>query len=303
MPENNNDLDVLGVLKKNPTAPNGREWSCIAWGNGRRRKIVDKGTDRDDKRFFVKQLSNKKIGIPEGFIEIRGNGMAEIKSASGRFFVVDPSIVDDENNAPTAQKWGPNVEVTLYLKVARHADLNNTKNHFISVSGVSNHFTNVNPIEKRANGRAYGVSAHFLRSNVEFKKEVIHGVYSTQDLDDDWDFPKNKWVGIKFVQQKCHDGQHMSLKHYRDLTDCEGGGDWKQIGSTHIDDGHWNTFKDDKVQLLDDVIADGRALDHPLTDRHQIWNVEAFAGMYIRIDKVKEGFLKNLSVREINPLS
>jgi hypothetical protein len=46
----------------------------------------------------------------------------------------------------------------------------------------------------------------------------------------------------------------------------------------------------------------GRALDHPLTDRHQIWNVEAFAGMYIRINKVEEGYLKKLSVREIDPL-
>ena len=122
MPENNSDLDILGVLKKNPTAPNGKEWSCIAWKRNRR-KITDKGKDDDDNQFFVKQLSMKKIGIPEGFIEIRGNGMAEIKSASGRFFVVDPSIVDDEDNAPTAQKWRPNVEVTVYFKVVKHADL------------------------------------------------------------------------------------------------------------------------------------------------------------------------------------
>lgn len=88
--------------------------------------------------------------------------MAEIKSASGRFFVVDPSIVDDEDNAAsTAQKWKPNVEVTLCFKLVRDAGLNDRKNHFISVSGVSNHFTNVDPIEKRANGRAYGVSSHF----------------------------------------------------------------------------------------------------------------------------------------------
>jgi hypothetical protein len=302
VPENNNDFDILGVLKKNPTATNGKEWSCVAWGNGRERKIVDKGKDGDDKQFFVKQLSDEEIGISKGFIVIRGNGMAEIKSASGRFFVVDPSIVDGEDNASTAQKWRPNVEVTVYFKLVKDADLEHKKNHFISVSGVSNHFTNVNPIKKRANGRAYGVSAHFLRSKVEFKKEVVHGVYSTQDLDDDWDFPRNKWVGIKFVQQTCHNGQHMSFKHYRDLTDCQDGGDWKQIGDTHIDDGHWDTFEDDEEKLLDKVIVDGGALDHPLTDRHQIWNVEAFAGMYIRINKVKEGFLKKLSVREIDSL-
>jgi hypothetical protein len=302
VPENNNDLDILGVLKKNPTAPKGKEWSCIAWRNGRRRKIIDRGKDHDDNQFFVKQLSNDEIGIPEGFIEIRGNGTVKIKSASGRFFVVDPSIVDDENDVTAAQKWRPNVEVTIYFKLVKHADLANTKNHFISVSGVSNHFTNVNPIEKRANGRAYGVSTHLLRSNVEFKKEVIHGVYCTQDLDDDWDFPKNKWVGIKFVQQTCHDGQHMSFKHYRDLTNCKDGGDWKQIGNTHIDDGHWDTYEEDEEKLLDSVIADGRALDHPLTERHQIWNVEAFAGMYVRINKVMEGYMKKLSVREIDPL-
>ena len=106
MPENNNDLDILGVLKKNPTTTDGKEWSCIAWRNGQRRKIIDKGIDDDDKQFFVKQLSNEEIGIPEGFIEIRGNGMAEIKSASGRFFVVDPSMVDDEDNARNSSKMG-----------------------------------------------------------------------------------------------------------------------------------------------------------------------------------------------------
>jgi hypothetical protein len=108
---------------------------------------MDKGIDDDDKQFFVKQLSEEEIEIPEGFIEIRGNGIAEIRSASGRFFVLDPSMVDDEDNAASAQKWGPNVEVTLYFKLVKHADLNNTRNHFISASGVSNHFTNVNPTE------------------------------------------------------------------------------------------------------------------------------------------------------------
>jgi hypothetical protein len=301
MPRNKRDLDNVGVAKINLTAPNGREWSSILWKNKHKRKITDKGMDPDDNQFFVKQLSSEEIGIPQGFIEIRGNGMAEIKSASGRFFVVDPSIVDNEDTS-SAQKWKPNVEVTLYLKAVRHADLDNTRNHFISVSGVSNHFTNVNPIEKRANGRAYGVSCHFLRSNVELKKEVIHGVYSTQDLDDDWEFPRNKWIGIKFVQQTCHDNEHMSFKHYRDLTNCKDGGDWDQVGDTYIDDGHWNTYDEEEKQLLDRVIEDGRALDHPLTDRHQVWNVNAFAGMYIRIDKVMEGYLKNLSVREIDPL-
>jgi hypothetical protein len=304
MPQNNdNDLDNVGVLKINPTASNGREWSCSKWKNKHKRKITDKGKDPDDNQFFVKQLSNGEIGIPRRFIEIRGNGMAEIKSASGRFFIVDPSIVDNEDSATTGvQKWKPNVEVTLYLKVVRHADMDNTRNHFISVSGVSNHFTNVNPIKKRANGRAYGVSCHFLRSNVEFKKETIHGVYTSQDLDDDWRFPRNKWVGIKFVQQMCHKGQHMSLKHYRDLTNCKDGGDWDKIGNTYIDEGNWNTYDEDEKQLLDSVIEDRGALDHPLTDRHQIWNVDAFGGMYIRIDKVMEGYLKRLSVREIDQL-
>jgi hypothetical protein len=72
------------------------------------------------------------------------------------------------------------------LQVIRLADLDDTRNHFISVSGVSNHFTNVNHIEKRTNGRGYNVSCHFLRSNVELKKEV--GVYYyTQDSEDDWE--------------------------------------------------------------------------------------------------------------------
>jgi hypothetical protein len=108
--------------------------------------------------------------------------MTEVILASGGFFVVDPSIVDNEDNATlSAQIWKPNVEGTLYLQVIRHADLHDTRNHFISVSGVSNHFTNVNHIEKRTNGLAYDVSCHFLRSNVEPKKEV--GVRSTQDLE------------------------------------------------------------------------------------------------------------------------
>lgn len=279
-----------------------------SWDNNHEREIVDEGFDPEDKRFFVKQMSdkweedkekNEPAGEFKGHLKILGNGEAEFSMAQGRIYVFKNEQTMNFNNLNEKKDlnfnnlnkeqdlWSPNLEVSCNMKIE---DLNfpRKERRFINFGGCTNHFASVN---KNSNGRNYSMNIELEDSEIGFKKETIHGVYDTPDeTEKEIEFPLHKYVNLIFRQGVLDNNIEL-----------EGWIDGKHIGK-YVDSGKMTNLgkaKPDQKKKLGAVLKkDKGCLCFPMKAKTQVWAVGAYSGLYIRINRVQKGFIKNLTVKE-----
>jgi hypothetical protein len=265
--------------------------STITWNNGKKRFVPEFGRDPYDPLLHIKGL----VGSPnfmDGYFIIDGKGTAEFKSMWLRFFVHDDLPEDKQKT-----HWGPNVEVKADIKIVSTLD-NAVK--WISVGACSNHFGHVARDNQRANGRHMAVKFYVNKDRTQFMKEHVHGVYLNKDISR-FKFPLNKWVSVIFTQRAINDGKHMKYEAYNKV---EGSNSYTKLGET-IDDGNWSVPKEGGInyeRTINAINSDQKAvLDYPIKSVNQVWNLPAFSGIYMRMNEITEGYLREVSVREIAP--
>jgi hypothetical protein len=268
-----------------------------SWDNNNPRMIEDEGFDPQDKRFFVKQMSdkwnrddekNEPAGEFNGYFNILGNGEAEFSVAQGRFYVFKNEQTMDFNLNKERDLWSPNLEVSCDIKIE---DLNYPRKDkkFINFGGCTNHFADVG---KNSNGRNYSMNIELEDPKVGFKKETIHGVYDTPDeTEKKLEFPLHRYVNLKF-RQGVLDDNNIELEGW---VDGEPIGKYTDFGQ--MTDLNKATSKQ-KEELEAVLNEDKECLCFPLESKTQVWSVGAYSGLYIRINRVKEGYIRNLTVTE-----
>lgn len=277
-----------------------------SWDDGTSRVIKNEGFDPKDKCLLVKQMSdewdeNKKkkesAGRFKGYLKILGNGEAEFSVAQGRFYVFKNEQTGfkkptDFDLSEERDLWSPNLEVSCEMKIE---DLSypRKKKKFINFGGCTNHFTVDISKDDNSNGRNYSMNIDLDDHKVGFKKETIHKVYDTPDeTEKDFKFPLHKYVSLKFWQRVLDDNK----------VELEGEVDGESIGK-YVDSGRMTDLdkaKPEQKDLLKAVLKkDKGCLCFPLKTKSQVWAVGAYSGLYIRINRVKKGYIRNLTVKEI----
>ena len=262
---------VDGIKMLYPTKENGRVWYS-KWSDGNVRTLKSGKTDPFDLEFVARG---------NGAVSIDGEGRAHLRGASPRMYVLDPA---------KNKKWN-NVEVTIYAKRVSESGI--TSSQGIVIGARSEHQDA--SLEKACFGRTY-YGRLLYDGRAVFQKEVIHeGAYSVNKPEENnkasWDtadgsFPRNKWIGLKFVVKTNPDGKSVKLELYRDLTDGKNGGDWEKVAE-YTDSGDWSqTDSGADVKAICGYPASKILLD-PGTS------------VFVRNDDVKDVEYKLFSVREI----
>jgi hypothetical protein len=266
-------------------------WSSIKWNNGKKRSVPEFGRDPYDPLLHIKGLRSSP-NFDDGYFTIDGRGTAEFKSQFLRFFVHD-DLPEHEHKT----HWGPNVEVKADIKIVSTFE---NAVRWISVGACSNHFGHVATNENRANGRHMAVKFYVNKNTTQFMKEQVHGVYLNQTVSN-FKFPLNKWVSVIFTQRTTDNGKHMKYTASRKV---EGASSYTKIGET-IDDGKWSVppegCKNYNTIMKAINCSQKDVLDYPIKSVNQIWNLPAFSGIYMRMNQITKGYLRNVSVREITP--
>lgn len=267
------DKDVFGLKMLYPSASeNAREWH-EKWANAKPRQLVS--GERDP---FDYQLMARGIGV----VSIDGKGVAKMSGEFPRLYVYD---------AAKKKKWN-NVEVTVYMK--RISETGTLPSQGLVVGARSEH---QDAEDNPCLGQTY-YGKLLYDGRAIFQKEIIHSeIYSVGkpdeehkapwEMGDDAVFPKEKWIGMKFVVRTNPD-KSVSLELYRDLTNGDGGGLWEKI-TEYTDDGEWKQT---------DTGTDAEVF---LKCRHPINKVllEPGTSVFIRNDSVGSAEYKWFSIREI----
>ncbi|MES2310537.1 MAG: Ig-like domain-containing protein [Verrucomicrobiota bacterium] len=209
--------DPFKIKKINPTKWNGHEWFSN-WGNKHVRTL--KGEKDSDDDWF-----NNQHGSPAR-CSIDGAGVLTASGDKVRMYVNDPS----EN----PREWDENQEITVYYQRVSETET-------LSYSGPqiftrTNHGAYLNggrtkEEEAPADTRGYGMKIN-LDGTFGFEKEIKHNVsyassYVSPNL---WtSFPKNQWVGVKYIIRNMQSGTQVKLQVYLDLTNGLNGGTWQLI--------------------------------------------------------------------------
>jgi hypothetical protein len=268
-----------------------------SWDDNHARKIEGRGFDPRDKHFFADKMSdkwkkdkkkNESAGEFKGYLEILGNGEAEFSVAQGRFYVFKNEQTTDFDLNEERDLWSPNLEVSCDLKI-ENLNYPRKDKKFINFGGCTNHFAD---IKDNSNGRNYSMNIELEDQEVGFKKETIHEVYDTPDeTEKKLAFPLHRYVNLKFRQRVLENNK----------IELEGEIDGKHIGK-YIDSGQmtdWDEAEPKQRELLEKVLKEDKGcLCFPLQTRNQVWAVGAYSGLYIRINRVKRGYIKNLIVKE-----
>lgn len=209
------EVDVFGTKKHCPTIPGGREWAS-KWATGAVRAITNMKRDPQDAEFIVRG---------NGSVTIDGKGVATMTGDSPRMYVYDE---------PRAKTWN-NVEVTFYMLRVSEAKVLTYQG--MAVGTRSEH----QDVEVNGNvGRtyyakfAYDGRAFFIKETDHHTKGGYHD--STELKHFPKGFPKEKWIGMKFVCRTR--GQTVKLEQYEDTTDGAKGGHWVKVAEI-TDDGKW----------------------------------------------------------------
>jgi hypothetical protein len=84
--------------------------------------------------------------------------------------------------------------------------------------------------------------------------------------------------------------------------ELEGEIDGKSIGK-YVDSGRMTDLdkaKPEQKNILEAVLKEDKGcLCFPLKTKTQVWAVGAYSGLYVRINRIKKGYIKNLTVKEI----
>ena len=104
-------------------------------------------------------------------------------------------------------------------------------------------------------------------------------------------FPKNTWIGYKFVVRSVYNNTAVKMETWEDLTDDKNGGNWTKVNE-YIDSGGWNAthfYQKDKPWPCPNMPK-----DYVIT--------HAMPYVYVRADNVSKIDYKKFSIREIDPL-
>jgi hypothetical protein len=249
------EYDAFGILKLYDSDPkkSSHDWQSNWWGP--ERTLLKGGSeDPKDRKTVFKGRAEGGItigsgeavhhpGIPRLFI----NKRPEISSSSS----TTRGGVAARNLQAAKSRWTPgfeNVEFTAYA--FWKSDGGETNNAGFTMSGRSDHF---NFREDGCNAVGYYVKIWEGQGNdregkITFSKEYYHDqetdatVYAPAVLSDETafkTFPKNQWIGIKFVIYTIPGTKNVQLEVYLDRTDGKFGGDWK-LAHSHLDEpGTW----------------------------------------------------------------
>ena len=252
--------DEFGITELYPTVRDGREWFSY-WGNNTNRTFGSE-VDPYDPQFDTT--------YGDGSYTVDGNGTLIVSGEYPRMYVYDPNRL---------QTWH-NVEITFYAK--RISEFEQIDWAGIQAYGRTAHVDDYDPCTYRGYG-----GQMLYTGEMKFEKEVNHHVddgYVDNAIYKPWDeFPKDVWVGYKFViYNEENDGQ-VKLELYRDMTDGLNGGQW-ELMTEYTDDGHWG---DDAPPCSEDTEPDEVLAEPALS-------------VYIRNDGITEAQYKKFSVREIS---
>jgi hypothetical protein len=181
--------DRFGVEILYQTSTAGREWYAN-WDNGHARTIASVRSDPDDLMFEARG---------QGSVSIDGQGMASMSGSQPRMYVNQ-----------LAQKWQPNLEITVYMK--RMTDASTAWGG--SVLSWGNHR------DESSNGNC-GVDTYYSRvrhdGNLDIEKEVDHPASNVfSGAVKKWSaLPHDEWIGHKFILKKMSNGD-MKLEKWLD---------------------------------------------------------------------------------------
>lgn len=211
-------LDVFGIREIHPTAAGGTVWDSEHWSNGRSRILRGSSPfDPDDPTGWSRHKGSSGYRI-----DGQGTLWLDSSVAGGEFprFYID-------------SKMWLNTEVTLYYIRTGSQSGGGISCGVRTVTG-SHDPSGDHCLANTYYGRITGSPTY-----TDFGKELVHadstfrGKKNMPSL-----FPRNQWVGFKYVCRNRDNNTKVRLETYLDMTDGINGGDWQRINN--IDDaGGW----------------------------------------------------------------
>lgn len=262
-------FDVFGTRQLHPTAPGGRTWAA-RW-DGPRRTLGAWQRDPYDPELQTRG-SNQTL-------EIRGDGTARSSGETVRIYIGTPHT-----------GW-LNTEVTVYARrVSEWRDAPTSSGFEFQTRTNDGHQSERGRTDTGLDwhclGHAYGASLRFDGRAV-LEKELKHPHYTPQVVKELWGgrgLRRNTWIGLKVLTYNLP-GDRVKQELWMDLTDGREGGTWRKVHE-HIDAGGWSIPP--RIAATCGIPAD-----------HRITTPQPF--IILRNDKVREQWLKKLTVREIVP--
>lgn len=257
------DLDVFGITKLYPSAPNGPEWTSAHYDSDYE---VAFGTDSRD---------------PSGLSGARGTGTLSVHS-DGQLIMSgsEPRLYIHSDN----ERHFRNVEVTVYYQ--RVADDGAAYAGLVvgARSGRDGHTT-----DGACDAHTYYAR---LRNDgaFDFEKELKHPASSTKSRvapELAWppagEVPREIWLGWKFVLYDLEPGR-VKLEAYLDLSGGEDGGSWARVNET-TDDGAW--------------LVETDCTEHAPSEGRSDVVIQEHGSILIRNTNVTEARYRYISIREI----
>lgn len=262
-------FDVFGTRQLHPTVPGGRTWAA-RW-DSRPRTLGAWQQDPEDPEFQTRG-SNQTL-------EVRGDGSARVSGETVRLYIGTPDTT-----------W-LNTELTVYaMRVSEWRDAPTSVGIEVQTRTDDGHQSEPARtdmgLDRHCLGHAYGTSLRFDGRAV-LEKELKHPHYSPQVVKELWGgrgLKRHTWLGLKVLTYNLP-GERVKQELWLDTTDGRDGGTWRKVHE-HVDAGGWSI--NPRVAVTCGIPAD-----------HRITSPQPF--IILRNDKVREQWLKKLTVREIVP--
>ncbi|MGH7898721.1 MAG: hypothetical protein ACREQQ_12260 [Candidatus Binatia bacterium] len=218
------DRDEFGIVKKLPTAPNGKSWASTHWANNKPRYIT--GRDPDDPTGVSESRSD------QAQLRVDGSGVLEFLGTSAGS---EPRL---HLNGGAAYFFN-NLEITFYYLKQQDHDVNWGGMVIGARSGPEGHSKS----DEFCDAHTY--YGRFRNDGkYDFEKELKHPASAARSGTNIWngatDLPAGQWIGMKYLVYNVTVGgkQAVKLELYRDRSGGAGGGNWQKIGET-VDSGGW----------------------------------------------------------------
>jgi hypothetical protein len=227
-------LDEFSIRKVYESDPekSSYDWQSKWWAS--ERTLKNHGdVDPKDRR-------TRMQGSSDGGITLR-SGESVHHPGRPRLYITKDEDGDSSSTAPGFE----NIEITVYANWQSDGERDELAG--FTIMGRSNHL-NI----KNDGCSAAGYYAKFWADGesdgkTSFAKEYFHDHDSDKTVYADGvyrntfsKFPKNQWIGVKFVIATVSETQKVQLELYLDLTDGRDGGDWI-LEHTYIDrPGRWD---------------------------------------------------------------
>ncbi|WP_292643107.1 discoidin domain-containing protein [Nitrososphaera sp.] len=269
------ETDKFGITKLHDTKSGGREW-LAKWNSNPR--TLGWGWDPYDPEFDIHGQIN--------YVKVNGDGTARVSGDAPRFYIHDKT---------NSKNW-QNVEITYYVKRISESK---SATYQAFTAGARNGWA-----ESKDNCDGFGYYGMMkFNGQAVFQKELInHVAYSTlapypwpTPWSGDGPFPKDQWIGVKFIVQNINGGKGVKLQMYYDTTDGKNGGNW-QKAAEYVDNGSWFAsgvpWGSNAYTWID--CGSWRAQNWVITN--------GYPTVMLRSDYISAADYKKFSVREINPL-